>query len=36
MRFSKVHANIDDYSIEDIEWIEKYKHHDTLKMKMSA
>lgn len=36
MRFSKVHVNIDDYSIEDIEWIEKYKHHDTLKMKMSA
>ena len=36
MRFSKLHANIDDYSIEDIEWIEKYKHHDTLKMKMSA
>lgn len=36
MRFSKVHTNIDDYSIEDIEWIDKYKHHDTLKMKMSA
>tara|TARA_X000000950_G_scaffold278612_1_gene369911 strand:- start:835 stop:1713 length:879 start_codon:yes stop_codon:yes gene_type:complete len=36
MKFTNVHSDIDDYDISDIEWIEKYKHHDTLKMKMSA
>jgi thymidylate synthase len=36
MKFTNVHSDIDDYDINDIEWIEKYKHHDTLKMKMSA
>ena len=36
MKFTNVHSDIDDYDISDIEWIEKYKHYDTLKMKMSA
>ena len=36
MKFTNVHSDIDDYDINDIKWIEKYKHHDTLKMKMSA
>ena len=36
MKFTNLHSDIDDYDINDIEWIEKYKHHDTLKMKMSA
>ena len=36
MKFTNVHLDIDNYDINDIEWIEKYKHHDTLKMKMSA
>ena len=36
MKFTNVHSDIDDYDINDIEWIEKYKHHDTLKMKMRA
>jgi thymidylate synthase len=30
------HENINDYCIEDIEWITQYKHHETLKMEMSA
>ena len=36
MKFTNVHSDIDDYDINDIKWIEKYKHHDTLKMKMRA
>lgn len=36
MKFTNIHSDIDEYDITDIEWIEKYKHHDTLKMKMSA
>ena len=30
------HDSINDYDIDDISWIEEYKHHPTLKMKMSA
>jgi len=30
------HDNINDYSIDDIHWIEPYISHDTLKMPMSA
>lgn len=28
--------NIEDYTIDDIEWIVPYKHHSTIKMKMVA
>ncbi len=30
------HDNIEDYTVDDIEWEEKYEHHDTIFMKMSA
>jgi len=30
------HDNINDYSIDDLTWLEDYKHHTTLKMDMSA
>lgn len=30
------HENINDYTIDDINWKKNYKHHETLKMKMSA
>lgn len=30
------HENINDYNINDIKWIKEYKHHETLKMEMSA
>jgi thymidylate synthase len=30
------HENIEDYTVDDIEWEEKYEHHDTIFMKMSA
>lgn len=30
------HENINDYSIDDLKWLEEYKHHATLKMDMSA
>ena len=36
MKFTNLHSDIDDYDINDIEWIEKYKHQALLKMKMSA
>ena len=41
MSFPKItlqnkHNSINDYDINDISWIEEYKHHPTLKMKMSA
>lgn len=28
--------NIEDYSINDIEWLEEYKYHEKMKMEMSA
>jgi thymidylate synthase len=28
--------NIEDYEIDDIEWITHYKHHSSIKMKMVA
>jgi thymidylate synthase len=36
MNLQKQHNCIDDYDINDISWIEEYKHHPTLKMNMSA
>jgi thymidylate synthase len=30
------HANIDDYNISDIKWINPYLSHSSLKMKMQA
>lgn len=41
MNFPKIniknkHDNIENYSIEDIEWIEPYKYHQKIKMDMSA
>lgn len=40
-RFPKIkiknkHENIDDYCIEDVEFLEEYLYHDSIKMKMSA
>ena len=32
----KKHDNIEDYSIDDIEWVEKYVSHEPLKMIMKA
>lgn len=31
-----LHDNINDYSIDDLKWLEEYKHHATLKMDMTA
>ena len=28
--------NIEEYTVDDIEWITEYNHHDTIKMKMIA
>jgi thymidylate synthase len=36
IRVTDACENIEDYSIESIEWIEPYKHHATVKMKMVA
>ena len=36
MTLQNNHKSINDYDINDIYWIEEYKHHPTLKMKMSA
>ena len=36
MTLQNNHKSINDYDINDISWIEEYKHHPTLKMKMSA
>ena len=30
------HSNIEDYSIDDIEWTEPYEHHPPIKMEMIA
>jgi thymidylate synthase len=32
----KSHENINDYTIEDIQWITPYEYQDTIKMKMKA
>jgi thymidylate synthase len=36
IEITNLHDNINDYSIDDLKWIEEYKHHATLKMDMSA
>jgi thymidylate synthase len=36
IEIKNVHDNINDYSIDDINWIEKYQSHNQLKMEMSA
>jgi thymidylate synthase len=36
MNLQNTHNSINDYDINDVIWIEEYKHHSTLKMKMSA
>tara|TARA_B100000282_G_C31657787_1_gene456079 strand:- start:99 stop:977 length:879 start_codon:yes stop_codon:yes gene_type:complete len=36
MKLQNKYNSINDYDINDISWIEEYKHHPTLKMKMSA
>jgi hypothetical protein len=33
---SKTHATIEEYSIDDISWIEKYICHENLKMELVA
>ena len=36
MRFREKREKIEDYTVEDIEWITTYNHHETLKMEMVA
>lgn len=36
IRFTNVKENIDDYDVDDIEWISEYRHHGDIKMKMVA
>lgn len=36
IEISNKHENINDYTINDINWIKEYNHHETLKMEMSA
>lgn len=36
MNIKTTHDNINDYSIDDIEWNEPYKYHEKLQMDMSA
>ena len=36
IRIKNKYENIEDYSINDIEWIEKYLHHEPIHMNMSA
>lgn len=36
MNIKTTHDNINDYSIDDIEWSEPYKYHEKLQMEMSA
>ena len=36
IKIKNKHENIEHYSIEDIEWIEKYEHHEPIIMEMSA
>ena len=36
IEIAATHDNINDYSIDDIKWIEKYQSHEQLKMEMSA
>jgi thymidylate synthase len=34
--YSMSKMNIEEYTLDDIEWITEYNHHDTIKMKMIA
>lgn len=36
IKIKNKHENIENYSIDDIEWIEKYEHHEPITMEMSA
>jgi len=36
INFKKVHENIEDYCLDDIEWIRPYVHDDAISMKMIA
>jgi thymidylate synthase len=36
IKIRNIHENIEDYSMEDIEWIEPYKSHSSIKMIMKA
>ena len=36
IKIKNKHENIEHYSIDDIEWIEKYEHHEPIIMEMSA
>ena len=36
MSIKQIHENINDYTLDDIEWNSEYKHHQTIKMKMIA
>lgn len=36
IKIKNKHENIEQYSIDDIEWIEKYEHHEPIIMEMSA
>lgn len=36
IRITRTHDKIDDYKVEDIEWLEPYEHHSEIKMKMVA
>ena len=36
MRFREKREKIEDYTVEDIEWITTYNHRETLKMEMVA
>lgn len=36
IKVNKKHDNINNYTIENIDWIEKYKYHESLKMEMVA
>ncbi len=36
IRIKNKYENIEDYSVNDIEWIEKYEHHEPIHMDMSA
>lgn len=36
MKIINTHNNINDYSIDDIQWTKKYVHHEPIKMNLSA
>ena len=36
IRLKQKHERIEDYSLDDIEWIEPYISHNAIKMELSA